>query len=167
MLKAGFLTTSAHRGAERSSDAWSAGDGIGETLRVAALDRAVPSRTTARQLRNIDREIPTSAATCIKGRPPLSNSATASRLNSGENSLLVFAIRTPPMPPHDSAGRTMTAPTTISISQKTTLAEWGHPHMTRPAGRVVVSSTSWDHACRVRSALLRHDDSWQRHLEPK
>jgi len=74
------------------SDDWSAGDGSGETLGVAALDPAVPPRTAARQFRNIDGEMPTSLATCIKGRPLLSSSATASRLNSGENSLLVFGI---------------------------------------------------------------------------
>ena len=59
---------------------------------TVALDRAVPPRTTARQVRNTDGEIPTSAATCISGRPLLSSSATASRLNSGENSLLDFGI---------------------------------------------------------------------------
>ena len=37
--------------------------------------------------------MPTSVATCISGRPLLSSKATASRLNSGENSLLVFAIK--------------------------------------------------------------------------
>lgn len=74
------------------SDAWSAGDGIGETFGVAALDRAFPPRTTVRQFRNIDGEMPTSVATCISGRPLLSRRATASRLNSGENSRLVFAI---------------------------------------------------------------------------
>lgn len=74
------------------SDAWSAGDGIGETLGVAALDRTVPPRTAARQFRNIDGEMPTSVATCINGRPLLSSSATASRLNSGENSRRVFGI---------------------------------------------------------------------------
>jgi len=74
-------------------DAWSAGDGIGDRPGdVAARDRAIPPRTTVRQFRNIDGEIPTSLATCINGRPQLSSSATASRLNSGENSLLVFGI---------------------------------------------------------------------------
>ena len=74
-------------------DAWSAGDGIGDRPGdAAARDRAAPPRTTVRQLRNIDGEIPTSVATCINGRPLLSSSATASRLNSGENSLLVFGI---------------------------------------------------------------------------
>lgn len=33
------------------SDAWSAGDGSGETIDVGALDRPVPSRTSARQFR--------------------------------------------------------------------------------------------------------------------
>ena len=74
-------------------DAWSAADGIGDRPGgAAARDRAVPQRTTVRQFRNIDGEIPTSVATCINGRPLLSSSATASRLNSGENSLLVFGL---------------------------------------------------------------------------
>ena len=74
-------------------DAWSAGEGIGDTPGDAITrDRAVPPRTTVRQFRNIDGEMPTSVATCINGRPLLSSSATASRLNSGENSLLVFGI---------------------------------------------------------------------------
>jgi hypothetical protein len=76
------------------SDAWSAGDGIGEMIDVVALDRIVPPRTIARQFRNIDGEMPTSVATCISGRPLLSSRATASRLNSGVNSLLVFGIDT-------------------------------------------------------------------------
>jgi hypothetical protein len=75
------------------SDAWSAGEGSGGIPGDgAARDRALPPRTTARQFRNIDGEMPTSAATCITGRPLLSSRATVSRLNSGENSLLVFAI---------------------------------------------------------------------------
>jgi hypothetical protein len=74
------------------SDAWSAGDGSGETIDVVARERPVPAGTTARQFRNIDGEIPTSLATCISGRPLLSSRATASRLNSGENSRLVFGI---------------------------------------------------------------------------
>jgi hypothetical protein len=74
------------------SDAWSAGDGSGETIGVVDLELLVPPRTRARQFRNIDGEIPTSVATCISGRPLLSSRTTASRLNSGENSLLVFAI---------------------------------------------------------------------------
>jgi hypothetical protein len=76
------------------SDAWSADDGIAEVVDTVAPDRAVPPRTTARQFRNIDGEIPTSFATCISGRLLLSSRATASRLNSGENSLLVFGINT-------------------------------------------------------------------------
>ena len=75
------------------SDAWSAIDGSGgDTGDAATRDRALPPRTAARQFRNIDGEIPTSAATCITGRPLLSSSATVSCLNSGENSLLVFAF---------------------------------------------------------------------------
>jgi hypothetical protein len=74
------------------SDAWSAGDGIAGTPGMA-LDLGVPPRTAARQFRNIEGEMPTSVATCINGRPLLSSSATASRLNSGENSLLVFGIK--------------------------------------------------------------------------
>jgi hypothetical protein len=78
------------------SDAWSAGDGA--MVDAIALERTIPPQTAARQFRNIDGEMPNSVATCISGRPLLSSSATASRLNSGENSLLVFAICTPPMP---------------------------------------------------------------------
>ena len=74
------------------SDAWSAGDGIGEAPGVAALDRAVPPCAAARQFRSIEGEMPTSVATCISGLSPLSSRATASRLNSGENSRLVFGI---------------------------------------------------------------------------
>jgi hypothetical protein len=75
------------------SDAWSASDGSGGgTGGDAARDRALPPRTAARQFRSIDGEIPTSVATCISGRPLLSSRATVSRLNSGENSLLVFGI---------------------------------------------------------------------------
>jgi len=80
------------------SDAWSAGDGIGEAVDAVALDRTVPPRTAARQFRNIDGEMPNPVATCISGRPLLSNRATASHLNSGENSLLVFGICAPPRP---------------------------------------------------------------------
>jgi len=75
------------------SDAWSAGDVSGEKVDdVVALDRAAPPRTSARQFRNIEGEIPTSDATCINGRLLLSSKATASRLKSGENSRLVFGI---------------------------------------------------------------------------
>ena len=73
------------------SDAWSAGDGI-EGRPGVVLDRGVPARTAARQFRNMDGEMPTSVATCINGLSLLSSRATASRLNSGENSLLVFGI---------------------------------------------------------------------------
>lgn len=73
------------------SDAWSAGDGI-EGMPGVVLDRGVPSQTAARQFRNIDGEMPASAATCISGLSLLSSRATASRLNSGENSLPVFRI---------------------------------------------------------------------------
>ena len=75
------------------SDAWSAGDGSGgKPGNDVGRARALPPRTTVRQFRSIDGEIPTSVATCISGRPLLSSSATVSRLNSGENSLLVFGI---------------------------------------------------------------------------
>ena len=74
------------------SDAKSAGDGSAGTPSVATLDRVAPSRTTARQFRSIDGEIPTSIATYVRSRPLVSSNATASRLNSGENSRLVFAI---------------------------------------------------------------------------
>jgi hypothetical protein len=75
------------------SDAWSAGNGSGANPGdETARDRVLPPRTTARQFRNIDGEMPTSVATCISGRPLLSSRATVSRLNSGENSLLVFGI---------------------------------------------------------------------------
>ena len=86
------------------SDAWSAGDGIGEAVDAVALDRTVPPRTAARQFRNIDGEMPNPVATCISGRPPISNRATASHLNSGENSLLVFGICAPPRPHRLSKG---------------------------------------------------------------
>ena len=77
-------------------DAWSAGDGIGvRPGDAAARDRAVPPRTTVRQFRSIDGEIPTLVATCINGQPLLSSSATASRLRSGENSLLIFVTNHP------------------------------------------------------------------------
>ena len=80
-------------------DAWSAGDGISDRPGdAAARNRAVPPRTTPRQFRNIDGEIPTSVTTCINGRPLPSSSATASRLNSKENSLLVSGIGSPPCP---------------------------------------------------------------------
>ena len=50
-------------------DAWSAGDGIGDKPDgVPTLDRAVPPRTTVRQFRSIDGEIPTSVATCVNGQ---------------------------------------------------------------------------------------------------
>jgi hypothetical protein len=75
------------------SDAWSAGDGSGDNPGEDVTPaRALPPRTATRQFRSIDGEIPTSVATCISGRPLLSSSATVSRLNSGENSLLVFGI---------------------------------------------------------------------------
>ena len=75
------------------SDAWSASDGNDDTFASdTARDVDLPPPITNRQLRNIDGEIPTSVATCINGRPLLSSRATVSCLNSGENSLLVFAI---------------------------------------------------------------------------
>ena len=75
------------------SDAWSAGDGSGNNPGDdAGRDLVVPPRTAPRQFRSIDGEIPTSVATCISGRPLLSSRATVSRLNSGENSRLVFGI---------------------------------------------------------------------------
>ena len=56
------------------------------------LDRGAAPLTTARQFRNIEGEIPNSVAICMRGRPLLSKSATASRLNSGVKSRLIFVI---------------------------------------------------------------------------
>ena len=82
------------------SEAWSATDGRGGTPGTAALDRIMPSRTTARQVRNIDGEIPTSIATCISGRPLVSNNATTSHRGvsgnlhrCGEWSFCLTAVR--------------------------------------------------------------------------
>lgn len=85
---------SSSRFSREISDAWSANDGNGDKPGddVVARDRALPPRTIARQFRSIDGEMPTSVATCISERPLLSSRATVSRLNSGENSLLVFGI---------------------------------------------------------------------------
>src|SRR6202051_3262167 len=77
------------------SAAWSAGDGSCGAPAATARERAAPVWMAARQFRSIDGEMPTSVATCIKGRPLLSSSATASRLNSGANSRLVLVIQTP------------------------------------------------------------------------
>ena len=52
----------------------------------------MPPRITFRQFRSIEGEIPTSVATCISRRPVAHSSATVLRLNSGENSRLVFGI---------------------------------------------------------------------------
>ena len=75
---------------------------MGEALDVGvllpALDRGGPSFTTARQLRSMEGEIPSSVAICMRGRPLLSKSATASRLNSGVKSRLVFVIEHLPTP---------------------------------------------------------------------
>ncbi len=75
------------------SAAWSAGEGSGGTPAATARERAAPVWMDARQFRSIDGEMPTSVATCINGRPLLSSSATASRLNSGANSRLVLVIK--------------------------------------------------------------------------
>ncbi len=58
---------------------------------------ATPFRL-ARHCLSIDGWIPSSAAIRICGRPLLSSSATASRLNSGVNSRLAFAIQHHPRP---------------------------------------------------------------------
>ena len=65
----------------------------GGTPAATARERAAPVWMAARQFRSIDGEMPTSVATCINGRPLFSRSATASRLNSGENSRLVSVIQ--------------------------------------------------------------------------
>ena len=71
----------------------------GAALRPRPLaERAAPVWMATRQFRGIDGEMPTSVATCINGRPLLSSSATASRLNSGANSRLVLDIQTPSRP---------------------------------------------------------------------
>ena len=75
------------------SAAWSAGDGSCGAPAATARERAAPVWMAARQFRSIDGEMPTSVATCIKGRPLLSSSATASRLNSGANSRLVWSSK--------------------------------------------------------------------------
>jgi len=49
--------------------------------------------SVARHYLTIEGWIPSSAATCICGGPLLTSRATASRLNSGVNSRLIFAIR--------------------------------------------------------------------------
>src|ERR1700729_4474644 len=77
------------------SAAWSAGDGSCGAPAATARERVAPVWMAARQFRSIDGEMPTSVATCIKGRPLLSSSATASRLNSGANSRLVLVFQTP------------------------------------------------------------------------
>src|ERR1700722_1802404 len=77
------------------SAAWSAGDGSCGAPAATARERAALVWMAARQFRTIDGEMPTSVATCIKGRPLLSSSATASRLNSGANSRLDLVIQTP------------------------------------------------------------------------
>src|ERR1700723_184131 len=77
------------------SAAWSAGDGSCGAPAATARERAAPVWMAARQFRTIDGEMPTSVATCIKGRPLLSSSATASRLNSGANSRLALVFQTP------------------------------------------------------------------------
>jgi len=69
------------------------GNGVG-----AALDRGDAPWARARQLRSIEGEIPSSVAICMVGRPLLSSSATASRLNSGVNSRLAFVIKHLPAP---------------------------------------------------------------------
>ena len=74
------------------------GKALGDGVLAPALDRGGPPFTTARQLRSIEGEIPNSVAIRIKGRPLLSKRATASRLNSGVKSRLVFAIEHPPSP---------------------------------------------------------------------
>ena len=55
--------------------------------------KAIPVSRRRRPGPDIDGNIPTSLATRVSGRPPLSGSATASRVSAGENSRLVFAMR--------------------------------------------------------------------------
>ncbi|ANY80855.1 hypothetical protein BB934_23645 [Microvirga ossetica] len=64
----------------------------------AALDRSDAPRAMARQFLSMEGEPPGSLAILIWGRPALSRSATASRLNSGLNSRLVFVIKHLPAP---------------------------------------------------------------------
>ena len=87
----------ARGGAARSRPPDRHGDATGvagELPRRGRVRSAARRRSAAaRQFRSIDGWIPSSAAICICGRPLLSSSATASRLNSGVNSRLVFVIR--------------------------------------------------------------------------
>lgn len=74
------------------------GDGLDVEVLLPALDRGGTPFTTARQLRSMDGEIPSSVALRMRGRPLLSKSATASRLNSGVKSRLVSVIEHLPTP---------------------------------------------------------------------
>ena len=93
---------SSSRRSRAISAAWSDGEARGLVGDAAGnapgCDRAAAPRRIARHCLSIEGWIPSSAAICICGRPLLSNSATASRLNSGVNSRLVFAIRSPSSP---------------------------------------------------------------------
>jgi hypothetical protein len=74
------------------------GPAVGDGVLLPALDRGGPPFPIARQLRSMEGEIPSSVAICMRGRPLLSRSATASRLNSGVKSRLVFVIKHLPTP---------------------------------------------------------------------
>ena len=84
------------------SAAWSDGEatGLAGTEGGEAPGRsceAVPFKVL-RHCLSMDGWIPSSAAICICGRRLVSSSATASRLNSGVNSRLVFEIQHHPRP---------------------------------------------------------------------
>ena len=85
-----------------TSAAWSDGDATGNAEidpgDAPGCGREVTPFKLARHCLNIDGWIPSSAAICICGRPLLSSSATASRLNSGVNSRLALAIQHHPRP---------------------------------------------------------------------
>ena len=73
------------------SAACSAGNGISGVVTVV-VGGMVPL-AAPRQLRRMEGWMPSSAATCISGRPLLSSRATASRLNSSVNIRRVFVIQ--------------------------------------------------------------------------
>lgn len=84
------------------SAAWSEGEATGLADAApgepAARGGGEPPINPVRHCLSMEGWIPSSAAICICGRPLLSKSATASRLNSGVNSRLVLAIKHLPRP---------------------------------------------------------------------
>lgn len=81
---------------------WSEGEATGLAAAApgdaAARGGEEPPISAVRHCLSMEGWIPSSAAICICGRPLLSSRATASRLNSGVNSRLVFAIKHLPSP---------------------------------------------------------------------